>query len=372
MSERLSTLLRENADALVVPPADADVVLRRGRAARRRSQVIHAVGTVALVGVIAGAVVVATRGDGSPDTVRPADRRSPTSVVDTGATFTLGTTLWYDDGSRQVTIPDKAVKSLYYTSAGVLVRHGDNDWSDGGGPQRFSLVTPDGEVRRLGLVTEEVAHTTDPTQPVVAWGQIDDAGTVELVVHDVSTDREVARVPLPEAAGGDYVSTQLAGDTAYVQVVQYEGEATFLSVAWRTGKVAETELSISDVGGNHGVENDGSVVDLASGATVYRPVERRASLDLSPDGRYVLVSRSGRGGTTTAVVDLRAKTGERELAGLDRYTWTAGGEAFNVAADWITTCDPATGRCEGVRPNHGVNRRELVSTLRLGGATYES
>ena len=65
-----------------------------------------------------------------------------------GATFTVGVTAYLDGGAVTATIDDKAVKSSYYTSVGLLVRHGNNNYSDGGGPQRFSLVTPNGTVKR--------------------------------------------------------------------------------------------------------------------------------------------------------------------------------------------------------------------------------
>ncbi len=71
------------------------------------------------------------------------------------------------------------------------MRHGDNNWSDGGGPQRFSLVRPDGTVDRIGVTTEETVHSTDATQPYLAYAEETEAG-VDVVVRDLRDDSEAA------------------------------------------------------------------------------------------------------------------------------------------------------------------------------------
>ncbi|NHC22340.1 hypothetical protein G6553_04010 [Nocardioides sp. IC4_145] len=367
MTERLSALLHAEADVVDVPPPSTAAVLRRGRAARRRRRTTGAVAGLVVVGALAGAgVALAPAGDDEVRSVDPA-----TSPGDTGATFTIGTTLWYDDASRRAVIDDKAVKSIYSTSAGVLVRHGENNWSDGGGPQRFSLVTPDGEVRRLGLVTEEVAHTTDPGQPYVAWGDPRD-GSLVVVVHDVAADREVARVPVPEADGAYFATLELVGDTAYVRALSEDGGERHFALDWRTGEVTPRDLEVTDVGGGRGVAGP-SIVELDSGAEVWSSAQRNAYLDLSPDGRHVLVQGGGWQNPTFTVV---AVDGGSEPMPLDppasRYSWTAGSELMSVTADAVTTCDPASGACEELPVDLGVTEEELLETLRPIGAVFES
>lgn len=364
MTDRLSALLHDEVATLDVPPPPAAAILRRGRAVRRRGQAASTVATLAVVGVIAATAVVATR-DGEDRGAQPVGR-SGAEVLDTGATFSVGTTLWYDDATRTAPIPDAAVKSLYYTSAGVLVRHGDNNYSDGGGEQRFSLVLPSGEVRAVSVVTEEVAHTTDAARPYLAWTDAID-GVATLVVHDVAADEEVARVALPDVDPDAFLWTTLAGDTAYLLA---DGEPA-AAVSWETGEVHPLDLAVSETGGSRALV-DGSVVDLDSGETVYQ-ARRSASLDLSPDGRYVLVQSGGWRRPSYDVVDLDAPGTPVHL---DQpaygYSWTAGNELMSVAVDAVATCDPESGACTDVPADLGVSDREFQETVRPGGTVYES
>lgn len=367
MTDRLRVLLREEADTLDVPSPAPHEVLRRGRSVRRRHQAASAVAALAVAGVVAGTALVATHDPGGRGSEQPAQRVDETTG-ETGVTFSVGTTLWYDDATRSVEIPDTAVKSLFYTSAGVLVRHGDNNWSDGGGEQRFSLVTPEGEVSTLGLVTEEVAHTTDPAQPYVAWAEVVD-GTLTAVVHDVVTDEEVARWPVPDAEGARFVTSQLAGEMLFLRVLS-EDEESYFEVEWRTGEAAPLDEDVSDLGGGRAVVGR-SVVDLATGDVLWSASDD-AAIDLSPDGRFVLLSSYGMR-TTYRTVAIDEAGDPVRLAGSPRgYAWTAGSELYSVTARAITTCDPATGDCSESPVDLGVSRRELLETLRLGGAAYES
>ena len=131
-------------------------------------------------------------------------KSDPATPSITGPVFSIGTTVYLDGGAQQVQIDDDAIKSLYYTSAGVLVRHGDNNWSDGGGPQRFSLVRPDGTVDPIDVVTEETVHSTDPTQPYLAYAEETDAG-IDVVLRDLRDDTEAARVSIPGPFSGRLV-----------------------------------------------------------------------------------------------------------------------------------------------------------------------
>ena len=127
---------------------------------------------------------------------------------------------------------------MYYTSAGVLVRHGNNPYSDGGGPQRFSLVRPDGSVDPIDVVTEETVHSTDPGAPYLAYAETVD-GTVEIVVRDLRDDSEAARVPMPgdfSWGGWPAPPVALSGDLVYVGT-----EDVARTVSWRTGEVAEVD-----------------------------------------------------------------------------------------------------------------------------------
>lgn len=369
MTDLLRALLHEEADALDVPPAAAGDILRRGRGVRRRQRATSATAALAVVGVVAGTVFVATHDPAGRGSEQPAHHIDD-EVVDTGATFTVGTTLWYDDATRSVEIPDAAVKSIYYTSAGILVRHGDNNWSDGGGEQRFSLVTPEGTVEPVSVVTEEVAHTTDPAQPYLAWVQSDDSGTATVVVHDVSTDEEVARWPVPAAPDGAFVTAVLAGETLFLRVLtDHDGEA-FFRMQWRTGEITPTAEQPSDIGGGRVVYGR-SVVDLVTGDVLWTASDE-SQLDLSPDGLFVLLSSWGPRQTYRVVTIGEDGAPVQLPEPASSYAWTAAGELYSVAADAVATCDPATGSCDDVPVDLGVTPRQLGETIRLGGVTYES
>ena len=83
---------------------------------------------------------------------------------------------------------------------------------------RFSLVRNDGSVQPLDVTFEEVVPSTDPTQPYLAYAQVTD-GTVEVVVLDVTSETEVARVTVPgNLSWGGWRAPPVAldGDHVYV------------------------------------------------------------------------------------------------------------------------------------------------------------
>ena len=394
MTERLTRLLHDEADRLEVPPPDAVTSLHRGRRARRRRRAVGATVAAAVVLVAGGGAlgINALTGGGDPDALEPA------SPLDTGAVFAEGSTVYLDGGAVRAEIDDRAVKSLYYTSAGVLVRHGDNVNSDGGGPQRFSLVHPDGTVDRIDVTTEETVPGTDPALPYLAWAEVanDEA---EVVVRDLRDDTEAARVPLPSAdPGGGWAAppVTLAGDTVYADT----GDGLF-AVDWRSGEVAD--LGDEPAPQGHGrtttySNREISVVDAASGRTLLSvPVTGYSYFLLSPDGRYAQLMIEDADLTGDASFDVYDVDtgGHVTLPGYTYdYGWTATGELFRVDARTVTTCDPGTGVCTDTP--HGIDvppptpEQEVceerrggtvcmteggetwASRLKLGGVTYES
>ena len=158
----------------------------------------------------------------------------PAQTPDLGAVFSVGTTVYLDSGERSATIDDRSIKSMYYTSVGILVRHGNNPYSDGGGPQRFSLVRPDGTVSPVDVETEETVHSTDPDQPYLAYAEVVD-DTVNVVVWNVDTDQEQARVPVP----GNVLVGRMAGPAGGAQrrhvFVGSEDVARAVELAHRRG-----------------------------------------------------------------------------------------------------------------------------------------
>ncbi|GCD92323.1 PQQ-like beta-propeller repeat protein [Nocardioides sp. LS1] len=369
MTDRLTALLHEEAEHLAVPPPHAAQVIARGRRLHHRQQAVTgvvAVAVVATLGVVAGLL-----GGLHPD--RAAE---PAGTTDEhGAMFTLGTTVFYDGGTEHVAIDDKAVKSSYYTSAGLLVRHGNNNASDGGGPQRFSLVTPSGTVQHVSVVTEESVPGVDPTQPYLAYTEVTD-GTVEVVVHDVATDTEVARVAMP----GDFTwggwsgpPVALSGDTVYVG-----SDDVTRTVDWRTGKVGTTDVVTGGypvVQGGRTVGRDGDkvlVLDVATGKTLLAiPVGQYGYAKLSPDGRFATVdAKDGKSFTVYGVDSDTTATFDGYSFG---YGWTPGDDLFTVSKHHVVTCSATSGDCvtgDQVIPSEGGGI--APDDLRLANQTYES
>lgn len=404
MTERLAQLLHDEAAGLDVPAPDARAVLAAGRGARRRRRLTSGVGALALVLAVGGGVLAVdtlSAGDGG-DAVDPA-----APATDLGPVFSLGTTVYLDGGAEEARIDDKAVKSLFYTSAGVLVRHGENQNSDGGGPQRFSLVRPDGTVSPIGIVTEETVPGTDPDEPYLAYASPAAGGTYEVTVHDLRTDDEVATVVLPDGAtGGGWNAPPVAldGDRVWVG----SSPQPYL-VDWRTGTATPTDEidpGIPAVTGGRMVRADpdeATVVDVASGDELLavpqvNDDDTDSWADLSPDGRYLMVvvedMTAAAGAEDFEVYDV--ETGEAVTVEQPPYEvgWTSGGGLFFLTETELTTCEADTGDCS-TRP-HGIDvpaptpERQVCErgstgeicyfeggggwdeTLRVGGRTYES
>lgn len=374
MTERLTTLMHEEVSALDIPPPAVTETLVRGRGLRRRRRATAVLVAVATVAVIAGTAFAATRLAGDPATSRELE---PAVDPDLGAVFSVGTTVYFDDGRSHADIDDKAIKSMYYTSAGVLVRHGNNPWSDGGGPQRFSLVRPDGTVDPIDVVTEETVHSTDPDAPHLAYAEKVD-GTVEIVVHDLTDDTEVARVPMPgdfQWGGWPAPPVALAGDLVYVGT-----DDTARAVNWRSGEITEVDTinpGYPDVSGGHSLRegrNQFAVVDVATGETLLEvPNDGMSFGDLSYDGRFL---RIGSYMGDPASVDVysvddgtRVTIGERNV-GLSG--WTARGDVMGVGKDDVTVCSATTGDCRTTPFDLVPGSGKIPRDLKLGGATYES
>ncbi|MDP2775105.1 MAG: hypothetical protein Q8O61_16250 [Nocardioides sp.] len=369
MSERLKTLMQLEVDRLDVPAPPAASVLAQGRSLRRRRSLTLAGSAVAVLVLVGGGAAVVVGGD-DPTKSAPTDAADTAAApVDTGVTFALGNTVFYDVATKQVQVAATAVKSLYYTSAGVLVRHGNNSWSDGGGPQRFSLVRPDGTVSPVSVETEETVHASDPGQPYVAYAQ-DAGGTVEVVVHDVDTDTEVARVAVPGAAAS-FLPVAISGDLVYLGA-----EMDDFVVDWRTGEITQPGIVSGPptvAGGRVAISEEGSatVADARTGEELLAVTfSEYGYLTLSPDGRYAMLeldSMDG-GGGESEIYDV--DTGDHVTLpdAWMTYGWTVDGELFRLTQAGFDTCDPSTGDCSSTK----IDLPGRVAEAQLGGRTYES
>ncbi|WP_299051962.1 hypothetical protein [uncultured Nocardioides sp.] len=367
MTEPLTRLLHRVGEDLDAPPPPATAVLERGRGLRRRRTAVLSAGvSVAVVAVLTGAMLLP-----GGDTDRAVDPVAPSGPTLDGVTFAVGNQVYLDGGEKVVEIDDRAVKSLYYSSAGVLVRHGNNTASDGGGPQRFTLIRPDGTLSPVSVETEENAHGVDPDQPYLAWTEVVESG-VEVVVHDVDTDTEVARLPVQGRFTWSPPPVALDGDTVYVGG-RPGNDPALLAVDWRTGEVAESDRTayFPEPRKERTIEYDGrpAVVDLASGEVLHTASSRDSFLTLSPDGR--LVAESGFDERAfedldATVVDLDSGA-EFGMPG-SQVGWSTSGQPFVVGADEVTVCDGTSGDCLTEELDLGRGQPQV----QLGGRTYES
>jgi hypothetical protein len=380
VTERLAELMHRAVDDLPVPPAPSPEVLRRAHKERRHRGFIVTVGAAAAV-VVASGIGLAAIGDRDGESRDRSGQVADTAGGLTGPVFSVGTTVYLDGGTRTATVDDKAIKSLYYTSAGVVVRHGNNNYSDGGGPMRFSLVTPDGSVRPLAASFEETVPSTDPDEPYLAWAEKVD-GVVDVVVLDVRDGSEAARVPVPGAktwGGWEAPPVSLDGDLVYVGTDDVQRV-----VDWRTGEVStseDVEPGFPSVRDGHAVvyaDNASSVVDVNDGTVIYA-AGKNEFLSMSPDGRYALSEDYDSDGPRAQIVDL--STGAAvplDIRG-NGLGWAPDDAVFTLNGSKLTVCPAATGACTtttvqlAVVPGAGDGSDEdFDDDLRLGGMTYES
>jgi hypothetical protein len=369
MTERLTELLAREADTLDVPSPQAGDILGAGRRLRRRrSARISGIAALALAVVAGGAVLVGTRG--GDQTVAPAT--SPPIQVAWGAADTVYT----GTEGHAVEMPEVA-QTLYYTSAGILVRTNKDGASDGGAPFHFQLVRADGTTSKLGVTLGEVVPSTDPTEPYLAWAT-KSGGHLRVVVHDVSTDQDVATVDVPGTftwGGWAAPPVALSGDLVYVGTNDHT-----TVVNWRTGQANTTDVlpehTVPQVAGGRSAIVTGrvrkqrvAVVDVGTGGDLLDvAIGVGDSVRLSPDGRFLLVTKAlAAPPVRTTVYDVDSDHSVRLPESAFGYAWSADGQIFSVGIDTLFTCAATTGSCRSSHvPSVG---RTLV---RYAGIPFES
>jgi hypothetical protein len=290
--------------------------------------------------------------------------------------YAVGPTVHLGHRATTVQMPEFA-QSLYYTSAGLLVRTNKDGSSDGGAPFHFELVKAHGKTEKLGVTLGEVVPSTDPKQPYLAWARMK-GGHIRVVVRNVRTDRNVAVVAVPgtfDWGGWSAPPVALVGSRVYVGT----NDQTEV-VNWRTGR-AMTSTTVPgsqfpDVHGNHAVvegTQSTRVVDVASGKVVLKVAQRHGFVfvQLSPDGRFATTSGGmgeGVSGPFT-VYDLRQGTSVRLHNADWGYGWSADGDhVYRVNGSTMTTCNAATGACHATH----IPAMPPQQSVRYPGITYES
>jgi hypothetical protein len=377
MTDRLRTLLHDEVESLEIPPVPATDILGTGRRLRRRRTGTIWASAVLAVAVVAGGTAAARSGG---------DDHSAPPVTDTPAPPEPGTLAWSLDDLVYVVqdgrliagtqVPEVA-QTLYYTSAGILVRTNRDGSSDGGAPFHFRLIGHDGELTPVNVTLGEVVPSTDSAEPYLAWAT-QEGGRIQVVVHDVVSGHDVGRVDVPGTftwGGWEAPPVALSGDLVYVAT-----DDQTAVVNWRTGEVTTTAVvpagQVPEVSGGRAVTvNRGrkvasaDVVDVATGRDLLDiPVRLDDQVTLSPDGRFVqVVSQGFDPPARTLVYDVDTAHSVQLPDTLGGYAWTSGGDLFEVRGDQLDVCSPVSGSCDSMSvPKFG---RQF---LRYSGRTYES
>lgn len=410
MTERLAQLMHDEADALDIPHPRLDAIILDGRRERRRRRLIPALGAAAAAAVVVGGFLVvpglgsdAGSGDGSVTVHERADGSfsaakagAAADAYSRGGAFAAGSKVYFGDSDKYaVQIDDPAVKAVYYTSAGVLVRHGHGYAMDDSSRDSYSLVGTDGSVTGLDLHLGDVSPSTDATQPYLAYARPGrgDADW-DVVLLDLRDGSVAADVPVDGEfswGGWDAPPVALEGDRVYLGL-----DDAMLAVDWRTGAATTTPLPTSTypqinadryLQTDNGISEDGMelnasvrVRDALSGETLLDlPDVGDRFASLSPDGEHVLVlpyMMTGEGGQIehmSNAVLYTVGTGEQmdlPASPVGGYGWTPDGLVFSVTRDSATLCDPDDG-CSTTPLDLGLTDGEL-GTLRLGGMVNES
>jgi hypothetical protein len=376
MTERLSTLLHDEATALDVPPPTTAEILTRGHGLKRRRRATYGAVGLALAAVVTTGVVLGTGGDGPS---RASDLPAASTAELEGWAAASGSTVELGNGTT-VRV-DGTVKSVYYTSAGVLVRTGAEATTDAA-DSTYTLIDADGRTTDFSLDLGDRVPGTDPTQPYLAYAEPTgrpDAWNV--VVRDVRTGEILATVPIDgEFTWGGWVAppVALSGSHLYVGM----DDAT-LDVSWAQGTVEPSSVlppsRMPTVAGGREVleERNGAarVVDVTTGEVLLRSDDPDLLLSLSPDGRHAIAvpwrtcDESGECvyDKPSAVV-YGIESGQQIAIDVrdGSYGWTPNGDLLRVDADSVDVCDPDTNVC------HSTPVRVDGRDLRLGGVTYES
>lgn len=360
MTERLSTLLHDEAHDLAIPDAPTGAILTAGRRRVRRRRT--AVVSIAAAAVITGGALVHVAGAGArtPVVLDPATAPAATDwAVAQGSVVHLGT-------GATVKVPGQ-IKSMYYTSAGTLLRFGASPYTDGPHTSGSSywLARPDGTLTDLRFSLNDRVPGSDPSLPYLAYADkgADDEHWM-LVIRDVRDGSTVREIPFRGTStwnGWAAPPVSLSGDHAYIGV-----DGTLLDVRWRTGQVEETTVSEhmpETRGGREIVSNDAQgtiqVVDLASGAVLktitYDPsvgVERYPQL--STDGThlallpYAMCTDDGScsyEGRSARIIDLATGASRTTSLEYGAFGWTATGRLLVVDGASVKSCDPDTMAC---------------------------
>jgi hypothetical protein len=364
MTERLTTLLREEGERIAVPRPVASAILGRGRSLRTRRRWAHtsvAVGLAAAVAV--GGLAVRQHQTHGVDPAHAAD-----AFASLGA-FAIGHELYLGD---QLVHFDESIKAIFYTSAGVMVRTGGSADPDEG-PSTFTLVSATGERSEVDVAMGNRVAGFEPDSTRFAYATAaGDAGQWDVVVHDAATDEELARVPVTGAAYGGWDAPPVAidGDLAWIHL-----QGGWTEVDWRTGTaraVPDTAATFEVQNGHYAVQSDRhwEIRSMADGSTVGRvDLTKGWYAFFSPDGQAMRAFPDDvRGPTPVSSVgyDVASGRSHPHAAFGNVLGWTPDGHLLWSHDGTVSVCELLSDDCH----DHWTGLPS--GTVRLGGEPYNS
>jgi hypothetical protein len=346
MTEKLKTLLHEQAETVDFAVPDLDSLTRTGDRRIRRRRATGLLGGVAALAVVGGLAVVTLPGGDGDDVRRdaPADTPSPTARV----TWAEGSVLHWPGGSADLGHP---IRAYLPTEVGYV-------FTDGAGAV-YSAV--DGQVTRVGAISAKQPRlVADRDGSRAAW--VDPSGPrPQLAVLDQGT----GETRFYTDSGFDSV-TALDGDTVYGQA---GGTATALDLASGTTSpvdvpsvaevmAAEDGVIISDTGDGDGGA-DGDLVRRPDGTVVTLHQAYSSSATFSPDARWVSIDADEpRVFDSTSGQQVSFDVDGRVFA--TGYEWLAPDTIVMIASRnengpvELLTCTVPAGTCESTVPDLGT------------------
>jgi hypothetical protein len=377
MTDRLSALLHAEAEVLDVPaPHTADIVHSGRRLVRHRRRLRAAGGVLCAAAlVVAGLSAAELRDSGDGSALDPASAAQLDGwAVASGSTVLLG-------NGRTVEVAGK-VKSVYYTSVGVLVRSGADSSTDAA-DSTYALVEDDGDVTDFGLELGDRVPGTDPDQPYLVYADATDRLDVwNIVVRDVRSGEIDRTIPVSGAfTWGGWVAppVALSGSHVYVGLDDATLDVDLTSGAVTESATLPASTMPSVTAGREVIEErrrrGSRVIDVATGNVLLRVEDPDRFVTLAPGGGHA-ISVSWRTCTENGecsfvqplaeVFDLAAGTSRTIDVAEASYGWTPQGDLLRVDRDSVDVCDPSSDKCFSTPVD--VDGRDL----KLGGNSYEA
>jgi hypothetical protein len=369
MTERLSSLLHDEARAVVVPLVPVRDVLALGRKARRRRRAaVVASSAAAVVALGGGALLISSQPEKVDQHWADAYRAQGALAVD-DELYVAG---------RHVPF-EGAIKSLYYTADGVVVRSGTSPRTDDEDVDRYTLVRGDGSQTVLDLAFRDRVVATEPDSSHVAYAEATADGRWAVGIIDVGSGEEVGRTVVGRRYSwsprgrSEAPAVALDGDVVWARF-----DEGWTEVDWRSGVVRRLRAAtgVGLIADGRYAEQDGNrwlIRSMADGSVVSTvDVGRNSDASLSPDGRHLRIfdPMGGFGGGDELepfLYDVR--TEERaDAPRAESLGWTPSGDVLSVADDGtVSTCTVA-GDCTSA----GLDV-ELTdySRIKLGGNSWD-